>query len=107
MAYGKKCVHDVSGPNSYLGNTRSASKISQILSIYLRSGCHLTEPKIICGRRRAQLQWCAMADISYVDPNDMEGAIQRGEVAEVLEMAARCGIDKPFLDGSVSGGVWL
>ena len=35
MAYGKKCVHDISGPNSYLGNTRSASKISQILSIYL------------------------------------------------------------------------
>ena len=33
VAYGKKCVHDISGPDSYLGNTRSASKISQILSI--------------------------------------------------------------------------
>ena len=45
MAYGKKCVRDVSGPASYLGNTRLAGKISQILSIeriLLRGGRHRT-----------------------------------------------------------------
>ena len=40
-----------------------------------------------------------------VTPDDMMGKIMYGTVAEVLEMAARCGIDKQFL--LVSGGVWL
>ena len=39
VAYGKKCGCDVIGMNSYLGNTRSASKISQILSISGRGMC--------------------------------------------------------------------
>ena len=46
VAYGKKRVRDVSGPNSYLGNTRSAGKISQILSIYLQGGFKINAGKI-------------------------------------------------------------
>jgi len=57
-------------------------------------------------QRRRQVR---MKMIRLMCAEEMKEAIENGEVAEVLEMAARCGIDKPFLStpDMVSAGVWL